>query len=409
MRSARANSQNPPAISSATPTAADPMSLTRPICGSWSVVRRSESFSIAVLSSSTTSTKATTATSSNRRIAVAPTSQATGSDKASANSSSRTACSDRIAKANPLRVLTVARQIRSKSKSRCGRHRLFLTDAILLQQFSDQESHVDGLFGVEAGIADRVIAVVEILVGDGARAADAFGDVLTGHLQMHAAGVGAFGRMDGEERLHFRQHPVERAGLVARGRGDGVAVHRVARPDHDAPFPLHGADQRRQMIADLVGTKTVDQRQPSRLVVGVEDVDQLQKLVRLQRWAAFQADRVLDAAEIFDMAVIELAGAVADPYHVARGRVPIAGGGIDPGESLLVAEQQRFMAGVKVRGAQFGMAFQIETAGAHEVQRIRNAIGQFLVAARLRGILQEAQHPLMHAAEIGKTAGRERA
>ena len=45
------------AIRSATPTAAEPMSLTRPICGSWSVVSRSASFSIAVLSSSTTSTK----------------------------------------------------------------------------------------------------------------------------------------------------------------------------------------------------------------------------------------------------------------------------------------------------------------------------------------------------------------
>src|SRR3954468_1558187 len=217
MRSTRANSQNAPDINSATPTAADPISLTRPICGSWSVVRRSESFSIAVLSSSTTSTKATAATSSNRRIAVAPTSQASGNDSASAKISSRTACSDRIANARPLRVLTVARQIRSKSESRCGRHRLFLGHAILLQQFGDQESHVDGLFGVETGIADRVIAVVEVLVGDGAGAADAFGDVLPGHFQVHAAGMRAFSGVDGEERLHLRQHAVERAGLVTRG------------------------------------------------------------------------------------------------------------------------------------------------------------------------------------------------
>ena len=109
------------------------------------------------------------------------------------------------------------------------------------------------------------------------------------------------------------------------------------------------------------------------------------------------------------MAVVELAGAVADPDHVARGRVPVAGGGIDPGEGLLVAEQQRLVAGVEIGGAQFGMAFEIEPAGAHEVQRVRDAIGQFLVAARLRRILEEAEHPLMHAAEIGKAAGRERA
>ena len=88
----------------------------------------------------------------------------------------------------------MARQNRSNAYSPAdGRHRFDLAGAFLLQQFGDQESHVDRLFGIQTGIADRVIAVVEILVGDGARAADAFGDVLPGHLQMHAAGMGAFG------------------------------------------------------------------------------------------------------------------------------------------------------------------------------------------------------------------------
>src|SRR6202166_2572342 len=221
MRSARENNQNSPAMTSATPTAAEPISLTRPICGSWSVVSRSASFSIAVLSNSTTSTRTTTATSSMRRIVVTPISHAIGSDSASATSSSRMACSERIAKARPLRVLMVARQNRSNSKSRRNRHRLALAAALLLEQFGDQERHVDRLLGIETGIADRVIAVVEVLIGDGARAADAFGHVLAGHFQMHAAGMGAFGRVDGEERLHLGQHPVERPRLVPGGRGDG--------------------------------------------------------------------------------------------------------------------------------------------------------------------------------------------
>src|SRR6202171_4209179 len=210
MRSPRATSQNNPAMTSATPTAAEPISLTRPICGSWSVVSRSASFSIAVLSNSITSTRTTTATSSTRRMVVAPISHANGNASTSAISSSRTACSERMAKARPLRVLIVAFQNRSNSKSRCDRHRLGLAAALLLEQFGDQERHIDRLLGIEAGIADRVIAVVEILVGDGARAADAFGDVLAGHFQVHAAGMGAFRRMDGEERLHLGQHPVER-------------------------------------------------------------------------------------------------------------------------------------------------------------------------------------------------------
>src|SRR6266851_155054 len=375
MRSAMANSQNNPAMTSATPTAAEPISLTCPICRSWAVVSRSASFSMAVLSNSTTSTRTTAAISSTRRIVVAPISHASGSDSASAAISSRTACSERIAKARPLRVLIVARQNRSNSKSRRDRHRLGLAAAFLLEQFGDQESHVDRLLGIETGIADRVIAVVEILIGDGARPADAFGDVLPGHFQVDAAGMGALRRVDGEERLHLRQYPVERTGLVAGCRGDGVAVHRIARPDHRAAFALHRADQLRQMIADLVRAEAVDQGQPSRLIVRIEHVDQPQQFVRLKRGTALQSDRILDAAEIFHMAVIELAGAVADPDHMTRGRVPVAGGGVDPREGLLVAEQQRFVAGVDIGGAQLGVAFEVEPAGAHEVQRVRDAIG----------------------------------
>src|SRR5882672_4305500 len=406
MRSAMANSQNRPAMTKATPTAAEPMSLTWPICGSWSVVSRSASFSIAVLSNSTTSTRTTTAISSTRRIVVAPTSQAIGSESASAASSSRTACSERMAKARPLRVLMVARQNRSNSKSRRDRHRLHLAAAFLLEQFRDQESHVDRLLGVEAGIADRVIAIVEILIGDGARAAGAFGDVLPGHFQVHATGMRSLRRVDGEERLHLRQYPVERTGLVTAVRSDGVAVHRIARPDHHMTFALNGADQLRQMIADLVRPEAVDQRQASGLVVGIEHLDQSQQFVRLERGPAFQTDRILDAAEIFDMAVIELPGTVTDPDHVTRCRVPVAGRGIDPRESLLVAEQQRLVAGIDIGGAQLGVAFQIETAGPHEIQRVRNAVRQLLVTAGVLGILQETKHPLMHAAKIGEAAGR---
>src|SRR5450631_4211780 len=339
MRSARANSQNRPAMTSATPTAAEPISLTRPICGSGSVVSRSASFSIAVLSNSMTSTSTTAAISSTRRIVVAPISHASGSASARAASSSRTACSERIAKARPLHVLIVARQNLSNSKARRDRHRLDLAAAFLLEQFGDQESHVDRLLGVEAGIADRVIAIAEVLVGDGARAADTLGDVLPGHLQMHAAGIGAFRRMNAEERLHLGQDPVERTGLVAAVRGDGVAVHGIARPDHHPAVALHGANQLRQVIADLVRTEAIDQRQPP-------------QLVRLERGAAFQPDRILDAAEIFDMAVVELAGTVADPDHMARGRIVTAAGGIDPGEGLLVAEQQRLVAGIEIGGAE---------------------------------------------------------
>ena len=94
-------------------------------------------------------------------------------------------------------------------------------------------------------------------------------------------------------------------------------MHGIAGPHHHTTLALHGADQLRQVIANFIRAEAVDQRQPAGLVVRIEHVDQLQQLVRLERGTAFQPDRIPDAAEIFDMAVIELAGAVADPDHVA--------------------------------------------------------------------------------------------
>ena len=66
-------------------------------------------------------------------------------------------------------MLMVARQRSQHVKAPLRPASASLAGAFLLEQFGDQESHVDGLLGIEAGIADRVIAVVEVLVGDGAR------------------------------------------------------------------------------------------------------------------------------------------------------------------------------------------------------------------------------------------------
>ncbi len=214
-----------------------------------------------------------------------------------------------------------------------------------------------------------MIAVVEVGVGNGARAAGAFGDVLPGHFQMHAAGIGALGLMHVEEIAHFLEDQIERPRLIARRRGDGIAVHRIARPQHRFALAFDRAHQRRQMLADLVGAETADQREPARLVVRIENVDQPQQVVGFQRRTAFEPDRILDAARPFDMGVIVLAGAVADPDHVARGGVPVAGRGIGAGEGLLVAEQQRFVAGVKVGGAERRVDRESQAAGAHEIER----------------------------------------
>jgi hypothetical protein len=105
------------------------------------------------------------------------------------------------------------------------------------------------------------------------------------------------------------------------------------------------------MIANLVRAEAGDERQPARLVLRIQRIDQLEQAVRLSE------DRIsgragFDAATEFDMRMVGLSRAVADPYHMAGCRVPVARRQIDTRQRLLVAEQQRLVAGVKIGLAQ---------------------------------------------------------
>src|SRR3954464_14005414 len=52
------------------------------------------------------------------------------------------------------------------------------------QHLRDQEGQLEGLAGVEPGVAGGLVAAVEVLVADVHRAAEALGDVLTGQLDV---------------------------------------------------------------------------------------------------------------------------------------------------------------------------------------------------------------------------------
>lgn len=162
--------------------------------------------------------------------------------------------------------------------------------------------------------------------------------------------------------------------------------------------------RRGRCSATLSCPEAADQRETSRLVGGIEDVDQFEKAVRRQRRAALQAKRILDAAAIFDMRVIGLARTVADPDHVAGRRVPVARGGIDARERLLVTEQQSFVAGEEIRFTQARMVFSGDADRLHEIHRLGDPVGELAVALCLRAVLDETEHPLMDVLEIGVTA-----
>ncbi|MNF79909.1 hypothetical protein D3C84_621400 [compost metagenome] len=102
------------------------------------------------------------------------------------------------------------------------------------------------------------------------------------------------------------------------------------------------------------------------------------------------------------MGAIQLAGAVADPQHVRRAVVPVAGQAVLAHEGLLVVEQQRFVGGEEagfthLRGV-------LQTAGAHERQGLVDAVGQLAVLLGQLGAGDEVEVPLVHLMQVGKAA-----
>ena len=140
---------------------------------------------------------------------------------------------------------------------------------MLLDIVSNQECQFQRLIRIEAWIANGMIAIRQIILGNGVRTTGALGHILAGHFHMHTTGVSPLGAMHSKEAFDFFQNALERAGLVAIGCLDHIAMHRIARPKHLVPFPLDRFDKVRKMIKHLVGPKARDQRQSTGFIIRV--------------------------------------------------------------------------------------------------------------------------------------------
>ena len=84
-----------------------------------------------------------------------------------------------------------------------------------------------------------MVTVVEVSLGDSARATGAFRYILTGHFKMHASGIRPFGLMNLEESTNLFQDQVERPGLVAGRRCDRIAMTAAPAQAPSSPWPTN--------------------------------------------------------------------------------------------------------------------------------------------------------------------------
>ena len=267
------------------------------------------------------------------------------------------------------------------------------------EPLGDAEGELERLLDVQPRIARRLVAATEIGRGELGRAADAFGDVVAGQLDVQAAGVRAQLGVDVEESVDLVDDPVEVAGLDAVGGLFGVAVHRIALPDHEMAGRAHLLDDRRQLVAHQRVRHPADQREPAGRAVRVEPLDELGGELRRRGRAELHADRVRDARDEVEVRAVQLPGALADPHEVA-GQV-VGAAVLDAGQRALVLEDQRLVAGVELDALERGV---VDAARAHEPHRAVDLGGELLVAAAGLGAAREGGVPLVDAVERGQSA-----
>ena len=181
-------------------------------------------------------------------------------------------------------------------------------------------------------------------------------------------------------------------------------MHRVAGPHHGVPGSLDGADERRQVLVDLVGPEPRDEGQAPGRACRVEPLAQRHRLVGRGRRADLDAQRVAHPGEEFDMGAVQLTGAVTDPEEVGRAVEPVAAQRVHPGQALLVGEDQGLVAGPEVDLVQSHLGAEVDAAGGHEAQRPVDLRRDALVAQAFGRGGDELLVPQVDLGQVGEAA-----
>ena len=98
------------------------------------------------------------------------------------------------------------------------------------------------------------------------------------------------------------------------------------------------------MLLDRVGAETMDQREPARLVVRIQDRDQILYPLSRHPGADLDTDRIGNTAKILDMCAVRRSRAHTDPRKMRRQVVPALAAIQVTRLCLLVEQVQAFVA-----------------------------------------------------------------
>src|SRR5450759_515054 len=242
--------------------------------------------------------------------------------------------------------------------------------ASVLTVLGDQQRQFERLLMIQAWIDRRTIGALQITIGETACTAGAFRHVIPGQLDVHTAQVGPGFAVDSKRALKLAQNILEAAGLKPAGAGFGVAMHRVAYPQHRLPGLAHGIDCARQRLLNLLHAEAVNKGQAPRLIVRIQGRDETLQPARIHGYADFHSDRIGNATEVLNVCAVQLCGAHANPWQVGGEVVPALLARDKARLRLLVQQVQTFVTCVEIRVCRF--VHRTAADAFKKIQRIRD-------------------------------------
>jgi len=149
-------------------------------------------------------------------------------------------------------------------------------------------------------------------------------------------------------QLQLAQNVLEAARLQTARTCLGIAVHRIADPQHLLPGLAHRLDCTRQGLLDVLDTEAMNERQPARLVLRIQRGHEPLQPTSVHGRPDLHTERIGNASKELDVRAVQLRRAHADPRHVCREVVPVLLPRDIPRLRLLVEQMQPFMTREKV-------------------------------------------------------------
>eukprot|EP00470_Lotharella_oceanica_P007031 CAMPEP_0170186240 /NCGR_PEP_ID=MMETSP0040_2-20121228/38587_1 /TAXON_ID=641309 /ORGANISM="Lotharella oceanica, Strain CCMP622" /LENGTH=132 /DNA_ID=CAMNT_0010432907 /DNA_START=262 /DNA_END=660 /DNA_ORIENTATION=- len=131
-------------------------------------------------------------------------------------------------------------------------------EALLGKHLGYLPSKLQALLVIESRITRGLPVRLEILLAKALRPSDTFGDVLPGELQMNPSQVLPVSLEHLMRLADLGKDVFVATGLVAQGRLEGVAVHRVHEPHHVKALRANGLCELRESSGDILRAKSCD-------------------------------------------------------------------------------------------------------------------------------------------------------